>query len=652
MTTDRPVFSVCSGVLAASLLLVLSPSAYADDMGGLWPVKDSAVVSAHEAGLDGSGVKVAVYDSQVISDYPGLSDAKVKYQVGSFINVDSEKPAECVFKDGTSLRASVTSKDRGWRYTHGTMMLSWLVSNGKGWDGSPGITGLVPKADVLFITSGREAIASAPDSDPCGEAFETGNDAGKDVGRAVEWGARIINMSNGGLLDSYSYDGYLDALRHGVIIVSGRNNDKEMDPTIDSSSKDAMVGDPRWWDAFPGILRNNMVGPDGQIAGISDVADANVNILSPGDQVLAPGRWDKPDLTVGAGGTSVGSAVLSGYLALVVQKWPDATGNQILQSLVRNTKGNDSGEAKLDPGHKRGYGQVDVARLLTVDPTQYPDVNPILEAQVTAASRLSDDRSKWYAQDCSKNPDGVGDVLDDSLPVPCQAGEIGREYERQKTAWKKVEQCRSDGGSDCMRYSATATADETEGKDGRTVLPGTGDGKDGVKSSSVPVWVWLAAGGVGIAVVAGGIVLAVVLSKRGKQGRRPLPDAAAAGPSPYAGPRQPVPGMAYPNRPYSPQYGGPGSRPVPQYQAPGPAQVPSQYRRNVGPVSPRYAQPQQQANPVPQNPVQPAQPYPQPPASQVPNVAGGYGQEQGYSPQQYPPQSDGRNKPGQGRHAR
>lgn len=652
MTTDRPVFSVCSGVLAASLLLVLSPSAYADDMGGLWPVKDSAVVSAHEAGLDGSGVKVAVYDSQVISDYPGLSDAKVKYQVGSFINVDSEKPAECVFKDGTSLRASVTSKDRGWRYTHGTMMLSWLVSNGKGWDGSPGITGLVPKADVLFITSGREAIASAPDSDPCGEAFETGNDAGKDVGRAVEWGARIINMSNGGLLDSYSYDGYLDALRHGVIIVSGRNNDKEMDPTIDSSSKDAMVGDPRWWDAFPGILRNNMVGPDGQIAGISDVADANVNILSPGDQVLAPGRWDKPDLTVGAGGTSVGSAVLSGYLALAVQKWPDATGNQILQSLVRNTKGNESGEAKLDPGHKRGYGQVDVARLLTVDPTQYPDVNPILEAQVTAASRLSDDRAKWYTQDCSKNPDGVGDVLDDSLPVPCQAGEVGREYERQKAAWKKVEQCKKDGGSDCMRYSATATADETEGKDGRTVLPGTGDGKDGVKSSSVPVWVWLAAGGVGIAVVAGGIVLAVVLSKRGKQGRRPLPDAAAAGPSPYAGPRQPVPGMAYPNRPYSPQYGGPGSRPVPQYQAPGPAQVPSQYRRNVGPVSPRYAQPQQQANPVPQNPVQPAQPYPQPPASQVPNVAGGYGQEQGYSPQQYPPQSDGRNKPGQGRHAR
>lgn len=647
MTTDRPVFSVCSGVLAASLLLVLSPSAYADDMGGLWPVKDSAVVSAHESGLDGSGVKIGVLDSRVVSDYPGLSDAdaNVEYRLGSFVNATTDEPDECLLK-GVPLQKTVTSEEGNVYSSHGTGMLTWLVGNGKSWDASQGVTGLVPKSDVLFLTIGQDTSDRIKVYTPCDGAAMS--DIDKDVSTAVDWGARIINMSNNGGVGDYGLDGMLKALRHGVIIVSGRSNDKETDAVVNGSSTDVMIGDPRERSSFPGAIRNNEVGPDGNIAGISDVADANVNILSPGDQVLHQ-RINSKIISVGTGGTSTGAAVLSGYLALTVQKWPDATGNQILQSLVRNTKGNDSGEAKLDPEHKRGYGQVDVARLLTVDPTQYPDVNPILEAQVTTASKLSDDRSKWYAQDCSTNPDGVGSLLDDSLPVPCQAGEIGREYERQKAAWKKVEQCRSDGGSDCMRYSATATADKAGGK---AVLPDTGDGKDGVKSSGVPVWVWLAAGGVGIAVVAGGIVLAVVLSKRGKQGRRPLPDAAAAGPSPYAGPRQPVPGMAYPNRPYSPQYGGPGSRPVPQYQAPGPAQVPSQYRRNVGPVSPRYAQPQQQANPVPQNPVQPAQPYPQPPASQVPNVAGGYGQEQGYSPQQYPSQSDGRNKPGQGRHAR
>ena len=647
MTTDRPVFSVCSGVLAASLLLVLSPSAYADDMGGLWPVKDSAVVSAHEAGLDGSGVKIGMLDSRVISDYPGLSDAdaNVEYRLGSFANATTDEPAKCLI-EGVPLQKTVTSKEGNIYSSHGTFMLTWLVGNGKSWGASQGVTGLVPKSDVLFLTLGQDT-SRINMLTPCDDFAMP--DIDKDVSTAVDWGARIINMSNEGGIGDYGLDGMLKALRHGVIIVSSRSNDKETDAIVNGSSTDVMIGDPRMWNSFPGVIRNNEVGPDGQIAGISDVADANVNILSPGDQVLHP-QVNSKIISVGTGGTSTGAAVLSGYLALTVQKWPDATGNQILQSLVRNTKGNDSGEAKLDPEHKRGYGQVDPGRLLTVDPTQYPDVNPILEAQVTTASKLSDDRSKWYTQDCSTNPDGVGSLLDDdSYPVFCQAGEIGREYERQKAAWKKVEQCRSDGGSDCMRYSATATADETEGKsDGRTVLPGTGDGKDGVKSSGVPVWVWLAAGGVGVAVVAGGIVLAVVLSKRGKQGRRPLPDAAAAGPSPYAGPRQPVPGMAYPNRPYSPQYGGPGSRPVPQYQAPGPAQVPSQYRRNVGPVSPQYAQPQsQQPNPVQSppvrpNPIQPspAQPYPscpQPSTGQVPNPADGHGREQAYPPRSNQP---------------
>ena len=581
------IMPICSAVLAAAMAFSVSPSAYADDMGGLWPVKDSAVVSAHEAGLDGSGVKVGMYDMQVVSDYPGLSDAKVKYQVGSFVDTDGE-PAKCMLDDG-DLQATVMSSDSGLYYSHGTAMLMWLVGNGKGWDGSQGVPGLVPKADVMFVTAGRGTVLMS--AEDCQNLAR--QQVGPDLMSMVDWGARVINMSNNGYMEAKSYEGMLDALRHGVIIVSGRSNDKETDAVVNGSSTDAMTGDPRSWDSFPGVIRNNEVGPDGNIAGISDVADANVNILSPGDQVLMSTYNKSRDMSVDTGGTSTGSAVLSGYLALAVQKWPDATGNQILQSLVRNTKGNGSGEAKLDPGHKRGYGQVDVARLLTVDPTQYPDVNPILEAQVTAAARLSDDRAKWYAQDCSKNPDGIGDVLDDSLPVPCQAGEVGREYERQKAAWKKVEQCRSDGGSDCMRYSATNTADETDGK---TVLPDTGDGKDGVKSSGVPLWVWFAAGGMGIVVVVGGIVLAVVLSKRSKKGR-----SRHGGPASGRGPLPPV-------NPYSPQVPGTGNGMVPP------------------PAAGQYA-PQQQApypSAFPQQTPYPAVPYPVPPqqAAQPPVTPG------------------------------
>lgn len=558
-------------------------------MGGLWPVKDSAVVSAHESGLDGSGVKIGVLDSRVVSDYPGLSDANVEYRLGSFANATTDEPDECLIK-GVPLQKTVTSEEGNVYSSHGTSMLTWLVGNGKSWDASQGVTGLVPKSDVLFLTIGQDTSDKIKVYTPCDGA--AGTDIDKDVSTAVDWGARIINMSNDGGVGDYGLDGMLKALRHGVIIVSGRPNDKETDAIVNGSSTDVMTGDPREWSSFPGAIRNNEVGPDGQIAGISDVADANVNILSPGDQVLYQ-RINSKIISVGTGGTSTGSAVLSGYLALAVQKWPDATGNQILQSLVRNTKGNDSGEAKLDPEHKRGYGQVDPGRLLTVDPTQYPDVNPILEAQVTTASKLSDDRSKWYTQDCSKNPDGVGDLLDaDSYPVFCQAGEIGREYERQKAAWKKVEQCKADGGSDCMRYSATATADETEGKsdgksDGRTVLPGTGDGKDGVKSSGVPVRVWFSIGGVGVFVVAGGIVLAVVLSKRGKRRSRHGGPASGRGPLPPANPYPPQApgvnnGMVPP--PAAGQY-------APQRQAPYPSAFPQQapYPAVPYPAPPRQA---------------------------------------------------------------
>ena len=543
MTTDRPVFSVCSGVLAASLLLVLSPSAYADDMGGLWPVKDSAVVSAHEAGLDGSGVKIGMLDSRVVSDYPGLSDAdaNVEYRLGSFANATTDEPAKCLI-EGVPLQKTVTSKEGNIYSSHGTFMLTWLVGNGKSWGASQGVTGLVPKSDVLFLTLGQDT-SRINMLTPCDDFAMP--DIDKDVSTAVDWGARIINMSNEGGIGDYGLDGMLKALRHGVIIVSSRSNDKETDAIVNGSSTDVMIGDPRMWNSFPGVIRNNEVGPDGQIAGISDVADANVNILSPGDQVLHP-QVNSKIISVGTGGTSTGAAVLSGYLALTVQKWPDATGNQILQSLVRNTKGNDSGEAKLDPEHKRGYGQVDPGRLLTVDPTQYPDVNPILEAQVTTASKLSDDRSKWYTQDCSTNPDGVGSLLDDdSYPVFCQAGEIGREYERQKAAWKKVEQCRSDGGSDCMKYSATNTAD---GETNNTTTPNgqakpEGDPSQSA-SSGMPVWLWGVIGA-GVAAIAAGVIIALVVSRR-RRTRARIPVSGVAYGSVRSYPNGPVP-----SRPYS-----------------------------------------------------------------------------------------------------
>ena len=304
---------------------------------------------------------------------------------------------------------------------------------------------------------------------------------------------------------------------------------------------DDLTGDPRSMETFPGVVMVNSVDESGTLASTSDVMDGNVAVLSYGANVLKPINYvAEGDNRVGNGGTSTAAAVLSSYLALAMQKWPDATGNQIIQSLIRNTK-SGKGKPVIDPERKRGFGEVDLNALLTVDPTQYKDVNPILEYQMKAAAQYPALKD-WYTQDCKTNPDGVGTAADN---VPCEAGLIGREYERQQAAWKKVEQCRSDGGSDCMKYSATNTAD---GETNNTTTPNgqakpEGDPSQSA-SSGMPVWLWGVIGA-GVAAIAAGVIIALVVSRR-RRTRARIPVSGVAYGSVRSYPNGPVP-----SRPYS-----------------------------------------------------------------------------------------------------
>lgn len=382
---------------------------------------------------------------------------------------------------------------------------------------------------------------------PCDQklAGDATSDSGADVKTAVDWDARILNRSQGGDLVSADYAGYVDALRHGVVMVGGRAND--MNPGLDD-----LTGDPRSMETFPGVVMVNSVDESGNLASTSDVMDGNVAVLSYGMNVLGPvNPLSNVYNIAGNGGTSTAAAVLSSYLALAMQKWPDATGNQIIQSLIRNTK-SGKGKPVIDPERKRGFGEVDLNALLTVDPTQYKDVNPILEYQMKAAAQYPDLKD-WYTQDCKTNPDGVGTAADN---VPCEAGLIGREYERQQAAWKKVEQCRSDGGSDCMQYSATNTAD---GSTNNTTTPNgqakpEGDPSQSA-SSGMPVWLWGVIGA-GVAAIAAGVIIALVVSRR-RRTRARIPVSGVAYGSVRSYPNGPVPSRPYPGG--SQGSGGPGS---------------------------------------------------------------------------------------------
>ena len=226
----RGVVSVLAAVLACVGLCV--PSAVASD-GVDWRVDGMGVRDAWASGITGKGVKIAVLDNQIVSDYPALAGADVSYKLVT----EGGQPCYLETGDGSVSSEPVSTDDptvlssSGYMMTHGTHMVSLIAGNGSGWDGGSGIQG---------IASGASVIAYMLDADSKGNlgelnmplACKTQNNEstvqtiGPSVRDAVDSGARIINMSfgYGDVSDAIFRDYMLYALRHGVVMVSGRSN--------------------------------------------------------------------------------------------------------------------------------------------------------------------------------------------------------------------------------------------------------------------------------------------------------------------------------------------------------------------------------------------------------------------------------------------
>ena len=99
----------CAFALACVLPCAFTPGAFAAD-DGRWPVVNDTVASAWKQGIDGSGVKVAVLDTQAVEDYPALKDADITYRLGRFSGMGGN---ECCRKDSPcSTRAATRSSAR------------------------------------------------------------------------------------------------------------------------------------------------------------------------------------------------------------------------------------------------------------------------------------------------------------------------------------------------------------------------------------------------------------------------------------------------------------------------------------------------------------------------------------------------------------
>ena len=298
--------------LAASLALAGAPGAAAVDeittqeyVGPLGVDKEAA------AGYTGAGVTIAVID--------GPADTTVPELAGADITV----------KPMCDYTASPDSR------SHATGMVSILAARGYG------------VARGAHITN-----YSIPSSDDTDKSSCTGTSIDDAISAAVADGARVISISlSGGKLAERAREAVAGAVARGVVVVVGTGNDGAQDPADSLASVNGTVG----------------VGASDSAGRIQSYSNYGKGLT-----VMAPGDLNYHDLgnggqVVSTSGTSVATPIVAGFVAVAMQRWPQATGNQIIQTLVATATTGPTGQPLISP-----HG------LDTTDPTQYPDTNPLL----------------------------------------------------------------------------------------------------------------------------------------------------------------------------------------------------------------------------------------------------------------------------------
>jgi membrane-anchored mycosin MYCP len=186
-------------------------------------------------------------------------------------------------------------------------------------DGGSGVQGLAPGATIIPVRVSEDTDSNgrqqAPQSRSSADAFAA----------AITWAAGpanadVINIS---LVmpqaDPAVRDAVAAAVRSGVVVVAAAGN----------GGPDAGVVYPA---GFPGVVGVAAVAPDGTLAGYSQPGP-HVDIAAFGDQVtaLAPVRGHRA-----VQGTSFAAPFVSATAALLRERFPDDSGAEIVDRLLRS----------------------------------------------------------------------------------------------------------------------------------------------------------------------------------------------------------------------------------------------------------------------------------------------------------------------------
>ena len=272
---------------------------------------------ARAKGYTGKGVTIAMIDGPVDTSAPELAGASITVKT----------PCE--------YEASQASR------THATAIASILVSKNYG---------VAPDATLIAYST------ASTDDKKLGECKESrGNPRplSAHMHLAINDGAQIISYSSSNEdQDDDMKWAITRAMAQGVIIVGPMGN----------AARDENDVSVAWWSGTVGV---SAIGTDGQLSSYSSWGQG---VVAAGVGGPVKARDYDTGTIKDVQGTSIATPIVAGQIALARSRWPQATPNQILQSVIRSGLNNGVWDQYT------GYGALSLDVMLGSDPSQYPDV--------------------------------------------------------------------------------------------------------------------------------------------------------------------------------------------------------------------------------------------------------------------------------------
>lgn len=299
-------------------------------------------ITAWQQGATGKGVTLAIVDT-------GIDTANTEF-AGRISSASA---------DVAGTRGLVGEDDHG---TQVALVAAAARNNS-------GVMGIAFDATIQILRADTPGSCTDTTSDEPGCSFSDSNIA-LGVDRAVSAGARVINLSLGGSApDATLRDAIVRAASAGVVVIVSAGNDGDStDPEDNPNSADPFAAGIRQ-SGNGNVIIAGSVNDLGVISGFSNRAgtEAQFYLMARGEQICCVYEGSALKITTQAdgsrfvtvvNGTSFAAPQVTGAVALLAQAFPNLSGTQIVDLLLRTAR--DAGAAGTDPIYGRGI--MDIAK--------------------------------------------------------------------------------------------------------------------------------------------------------------------------------------------------------------------------------------------------------------------------------------------------